>query len=135
MNDAKKTNHVKFDIERALGGEAVAFKPPHSLEVTKGFLHKCRSKENMYFIEDLKSSFFFDLHLDDLPNVIYGMWEKEKTFDNWDMLSGLVRVIKKVSRHEWDGLNASGGHIAKYNELSLRVNFFPDCKIGTIIKR
>ena len=120
-----------FDLEKALAGEPIAFCVLGNC-VKKAWLHKGFRAEDIDIIEVEDGSFFI---FSPTHHTIYGMWKEAIEFEHWNLLDDSVSFIEKEPRQ--DGLSiwcAKDGNGSEF-DLPLANWMFPDCPVGTIIKR
>ena len=116
-----------FDLEKALAGEPIAF-CVRGFATKKAWLHKGFSGKNVDIIEVEDGSI---LRFSPTSHTIYGMWQEPVKFDHWDLIAGYIVEIRKFTVSAW---LANSDDDLEY-DLPLEGSLFPDCPVGTIIKR
>ena len=120
-----------FSLEKALAGEPVVY-----LSATgekKAYIHQMLTA-NQLFIEyerggeiDIIGPYTSRY----IGSVVLGMWQEPVKFDHWDLIAGCIVEIRKVTVSAWF---ANSDDDLEY-DLPLASSLFPDCPVGTIIKR
>ena len=119
------------NLKEALNGAPIAF-CVRGFAVKKAWLHKGFSGKNVDIIETEDGSL---LRFSPASHTIYGMWKEAIEFEHWNLLDDSVSFIEKEPPQE--GLSdwcAKDGKGSEY-DLPLADWLFPDCPVGTIIKR
>ena len=122
-----------FDLEKALAGEPIAF-CVRGFATKKAWLHKGFGGKNVDIIEVEDGSVF---RFSPTGHDIHGMWQEAPKFEfnYWDFIDkNIVLIEKEFDPDEfsiWCARDSEGLGF----DLPLATSLFPDCPVGTIIKR
>ena len=117
-----------FDLEKALAGEPIAYH--HVSSAKKAYLYKSHVKDNRMLIELYEGGRLYQC-MYACESHILGMWQEPVKFDHWDLIAGCIVEIRKFTVSAW---LANSDDDLEY-DLPLEGSLFPDCPVGTIIKR
>ena len=125
-------NYIPLDLEKALNGAPIAM-IWGAYNVQKGYLHKSKNPTaEFHYLIEIEETGKVVLCAEDTVKNKARMWEKPIIFEYWDILDERISCIEK-RQERWIGWFAS--YDGDYRSLGLKESIFPDCPIGTIIKR
>ena len=120
-----------FDLEKALAGEPIAF-CVRGFATQKAWLHKGFGGKNVDIIEVEDGSVF---RFSPTSHTIYGMWQEAPKFEHWNLLDDSITFIEKEFHQGGYGVWCARDSEGLGFDLPLANSLFPDCPVGTIIKR
>lgn len=124
--------YPELDLIAALDGAPVAW-IAELMSVEKVWLHHSKIDDNKFYIEFDRKPMVATTRNEVARNA--RMWVEPVVFEHWDLIDERLTKLEKSSLATWYFWFNDAGKGKSIQQDTFIDGFFPDCPIGTVIKR